>query len=261
MKRWNFKVVFVTLFAFLCANTALAFDHQHTLFEQVLQQNVVMNGPQSSVRYGNIKSNSSDLDAYLKEVESVSQAEFDSWNEKQQIAFLINAYNALTIELILTKYPDLKSIKDLGGFFSGPWKIKFFKLFGEQQHLDHIEHGLLRVDYTEPRIHFALVCASIGCPALQPFAYQAEMLDQQLNAVMKAFLRDQERNYVDQSKKILYLSSIFKWFEEDFTKVKNSVEAFVAPWMTDDPALRDLIQNKKLKRKYLDYDWSLNKAE
>ena len=261
MNKVLLRLCLVLMAGFLFVPPALAFDHSHSLFDQLLHKNVVVKGSKSAVKYGALKDDPARLNAYLDEVEKVSAAKFQSWNRNEQIAFLINAYNALTIKLILTKYPDLESIKDLGGFFSGPWKIEFFTLFGEKHHLDYIEHELLRKNYKEPRVHFALVCASISCPPLRAEAYLPQKLDQQLDEAMKAFLGDPDRNRYDADKKVLYLSPIFKWFAEDFIKSKGSVAAFVAPWVTNDEAARRLIVSGKIDIVYLDYNWSLNKAE
>ena len=261
MRLLKTSVLVLLILGLVFNQTVLAFDHSHSRFDQLLQKVVVPVGAQSLVRYGEVKKNPGLLNEYLKELESVDRQTYDSWNENQKIAFLINAYNALTIELILTKYPDLESIKDLGGFFSGPWKIKFFNLLGKKTHLDHIEHGILRKQFTEPRIHFALVCASIGCPALQTHAFTADKLDAQLSDAAKQFLRDKDRNYYDTSSKTLALSSIFKWFDEDFEKTDGSVKAFVVPYLTDNKALQKEILSSSTKIKYLDYDWSLNQAD
>ncbi len=260
MNKFLFQIAGSFICCFLLIPSVSGFDHSHASFNIVLQENVALNEAQSSVRYGEIKQNPGLLNSYIKEVEAVSANEFSSWTDNQQVAFLINAYNALTIKLVLTKYPDLKSIKDLGGFFSSPWKIVFFTLFGKPHHLDHIEHEILRKNYTEPRIHFALVCASVSCPPLRTEAYTPEKLNEQLNKAMVSFLRDPDRNRYDKSQNRLYLSSIFKWFSEDFKKVKPSVEAFVAPWIVDDVESRELISRKRVDVKYLDYDWSLNRA-
>ncbi len=108
---------------------------------------------------------------------ALTPAGFAGFSRSQQMAFLINAYNAFTIELVLTEYPKLKSIKDVGSIIGSPWKKTFYKLLGEQRNLDWIEHEQLRPRYNDPRIHTAIVCASIGCPALKPEAYTAERLD------------------------------------------------------------------------------------
>jgi len=239
--------------------SVLGFDHSHQVFSDILNDVVVRDGPKSRVRYGQLKQNPDILNQYVKEIEAVTQSQFNGWTRDTQIAFLINAYNALTIKLILTKYPDLKSIKDLGGFFSGPWKVRFFTLFGEKQHLDHIEHGILRKDFSEPRIHFSLVCASIGCPALREEAFVPDRLDIQLTDATKRFLQDKDRNYIDENAGTLYLSSIFKWFKGDFEKIKGSVERFVAPWMTEDVKLKQRVLNGGLDIEYLDYNWNLNR--
>lgn len=112
------------------------------------------------------------------------------------MAFLINAYNAATVALILTRYPELDSIKELGSLLRSPWKRRFVDLLGARRSLDDIEHELLREapDFAEPRIHFAVNCASLGCPALRPEAYEAERLEAQLADQTRRFLRDRSRN-------------------------------------------------------------------
>lgn len=257
----RFLVPVIALMLVFMSQPVSGFDHNHRLFETVLKASVVPIGPKSLVRYGVIKENPQALNRYIEQIEAVSLSQYQQWSKDEKLAFLINAYNALTIELILTKFPDLSSIKDLGGFFSGPWKIKFFSLFGENRHLDHIEHSILRKQFTEPRIHFALVCASIGCPALRNEAYVSEKLDTQLNEAMRSFLRDGDRNRVHLKQQTLEISSIFKWFKEDFTQTEGSIEAFIAPWITDDSAIRQQIRDRQFKIKYLDYDWSLNTTD
>ena len=258
MRQIHFYCLFGLLLLGFLIQPALGFDHSHSKFDRILKKAVVVIGPKSQVRYASLKKEPQALNEYQREIEQVTLSEFKQWSESQQIAFLINAYNALTIKLILSEYPDLKSIKDLGGFFSGPWKVEFFSLFGAKRHLDHIEHGLLRKNYREPRIHFALVCASIGCPPLRAEAFVPERLDSQLNDAMKKFLRDTDRNIFNPDTNTLEISSIFKWFKGDFVNVAGSVEAFIAPWITDDIYLRLRIRNEEPDIEYLDYDWNLN---
>ncbi|MBU2647209.1 DUF547 domain-containing protein [bacterium] len=242
----------------LLVNPVLGIDHTYPQWDRILKAVVVPVGPKSQVRYDLLQKNPRELDQFIGDVERVTHTEYQQWSDQQKVAFLINAYNALTIKLILTKYPDLKSIKDLGGFFSGPWKIEFFSLFGEKRNLDYIEHAVLRKDFQEPRIHFALVCASIGCPALRNEAYVPQRLDQQLSDAAQQFLKDRDRNYYDRDSDSLKISSIFKWFKEDFIKTAGSVEAFIAPWITDDDQLRQRIRDRQIELDYLDYDWNLN---
>jgi len=239
---------------------AYAFDHTHQIFNDVLQESVIIIGSQSQVRYSWIQQHPEKLDRYVQSIEKVTSSEYRQWSQDQQIAFLINTYNALTIKFILTRYPDLDSIKDLGSFFSSPWKKEFFTLFGQKSNLDFIEHSILRKDFSEPRIHFALVCASIGCPPLRNEAFVASGLDEQLETATKNFLNDPQRNSFNQKTNTLYLSSIFKWFREDFEKA-GSVRSFIAQRMSKDKNIQSRIQSGKIEIDYLDYDWSLNDAQ
>jgi Protein of unknown function, DUF547 len=251
---------------------SFSFDHTHAIYDQVLDTVVTEKGPQTFVDYDLLHKNPSDLNNYLATLEGVSEKEFDGWNKNNQMAFLINAYNAFTLKLILNNYPDIESIRDLGGFFfNSPWDIEFFTLLGEKTNLDHIEHGILRVKYNEPRIHFAVNCASKGCPALQKKAFVGDILDEQLENAAIQFLRDPERNRFNKEKNLLEISSIFKWFAGDFTK-NGSVQNYVSPYISDDPDIQALLKDKSssggiggaLNRnsvnvRYLEYDWSLNK--
>ena len=160
------------------------------------------------------------------------------------------------------EYPDLKSIKDLGSFIQSAWKKKFFKLLGEERHLDWIEHEQLRPSYAEPRIHAAVNCASIGCPALRDEAFTAAKLDTQLEDGMRRFMADRTRNRVANGQ--LEVSSIFKWFKEDFekghlglTKVED-VFARYATQLTSNPAEQAKLKDRSLRVTHLDYDWALN---
>lgn len=255
------RVILILLLAGFLLETAWGFDHSHRVFDDILKEAVLRDGSKSRVRYGWLKQNPDRLNQYVREIEAVTRSEYDQWTHETKLAFLINAYNALTIQLVLTRYPDLTSIRDLGGFFSGPWKIRFFTLFGEKQHLDYIEHGILRKDFIEPRIHFVLVCASISCPALREEAFTPADLEKQLADATRRFLQDRDRNAIDAATGTLYLSSIFKWFRGDFEKTSTSVAAFVTPWMTDDGILQQNARSGKLEIEYLDYDWNLNRVE
>lgn len=238
---------------------AFSFDHQHTAFNQLLNEIVIPRGPQTVVDYALLKNSESRLDAYLSKLEVVTKQEYQSWSKDQQLAFLINAYNAFTLKLIVMNYPEINSIRDLGGLiFSSPWDIKFFTLLGEDSYLDYIEHEIIRKDFNEPRIHFAVNCASRGCPPLLIEAYLANKLDQQLEYATKQFINDPERNRFNAEKTRLELSSIFKWYKHDFEKAAGSLEKFIAPYITDDPEINTLIVYRAASIKYLDYDWSLN---
>jgi hypothetical protein len=262
-------LVLVSLFLMMpVIGSAETFDHEHDTWNLLLKEYVRWNPDHtaSKVDYGQFKRNPVPLDQYLEKLSAVSRAEFNSFNRDQQLAFLINAYNAFTVKLILTKYPDLKSIKELGSFFSSPWKKKFFRLLGESQSLDGIEHGLIRGSgrYNEPLIHFAVNCASIGCPALLDKAYVAEKLDQQLLESTRSFLTDRSRNRFNADAGTLEVSSIFDWYAEDFAKGWrgfDSLQDFFrihVDWITDNPADARRLLAGPLKIEFLDYDWKLN---
>ncbi len=249
-------------------SSAESFDHEHGAWNLLLQENVRwdLNRTSSQVDYDQLKSNRASLDRYLDKLSAVSRAKFENFNRDQQLAFLINAYNAFTIKLILTEYPNLESIKDLGSLFSSPWKKKFFRLLGEAQSLDGIEHGLIRGSgrYNEPLIHFAVNCASIGCPALLDEAYVDKKLDQQLLESTRSFLNDHSRNRFNADNGTLEISSLFDWYAEDFAKGwrgYDSLHDFFrthADWISDGSADAGRLVEGSLKVEFLDYDWKLN---
>ena len=259
MYKLNSSLLILLIFLFGC-EAGFAFDHQYQEYNRLLQDIVVPQGTQTVVNYGQLKNNLGSLEKFVNNIETVSRSEYDNWSKEQQLAFLINAYNALTLKLVIGHYPGIKSIKDIGGFFSGPWKQKFFRLFGEDSYLDHIEHDLLRKDFSEPRIHFAINCAARSCPALQPKAYQAEILDLQLDQATRTFLNDLERNRYNKDINLLEISSLFRWFNNDFERAAGSIAAFIAPYITDDAGLRNRLLDHGVAIRYLDYDWGLNDA-
>ena len=243
------------------------FDHSYAAWETLLKKHVkwLPDGKQSRMDYRALANDRSALQAVLVQWSGVTPAQFAAFSRDQQMAFLINAYNGFTAELILTKYP-VKSIKDIGSVLQSAWKIKFFTLLGEQHHLDWIEHMQLRPKYNDPRVHGAVNCASIGCPALRPDAFTAQKLDAQLSDGMTRFMADRTRNRFNAQTGKLEVSSIFKWFREDFEKGQRGfakledVFAFYADQLTDDAAARDKLRAKTVDVSFLDYDWSLNDA-
>lgn len=218
----------------------------HSIFEPLLSAHV-KNG---LVDYKGFKEDEHRLDEYL---EMLSRIDPDQLMKAERMAFYINAYNAWTIKLILTRYPDLKSIKDLGTLFKSPWKKKFVKLNGREVTLDHIEHEILRPVFKDPRIHFAVNCASMSCPPLLAEPYTGADLERQLEKVTEDFINDARSNYVEGG--FLYVSRIFKWFNEDFD---GDVSGFVKRYAKGSLAQDLQASNTALKVKYLDYDWSLN---
>ncbi len=239
-------------------------DPQYAAWNGLLEKHVkwLPDNKQSRVDYNGFNADRAELKKVLGAFSAVSKSDFDAWPKPQQMVFLINAYNAFTIELILTKYPDLKSIKDLGSFVNSPWKKKFFKLLGEERTLDWIEHEQLRPNYGDPRVHTAVNCASIGCPALRSEAFTVAKLDAQLEDGMLRFMGDRTRNRVKGG--TLEVSSIFKWFREDFEKGQRGfskvedVFAKYAAQLSDDAGEQARLKAKTVAVNHLDYDWSLN---
>ena len=233
------------------------FDHSHAGFTLVLQEFVTLVGVTSYVNYRELKRNDAGLNHYLSQVSAVTKAQFGSFSEAQQIAFLVNVYNAFTLKLVIDHYP-VESIKDIGGFFGSPWKQKIVALFGKFFTLDDVEHRMLRKDYQEARIHFVLVCAAKGCPRLHNEAYHADELEQQLEGAARTFLRDTSRNRFDALQSRLYLSKLFSWFGGDFDRKYGSVRAYVARHISAQPVVQEQIVNGDISIAYTDYDWSLN---
>ena len=240
------------------------FDHQYAAWDALLKKHVrwLPDNKQSRVNYKGFAADKAGFKKVLDAFSAVPRADFDKWTREQQMVFLTNAYNAFTIQHILSKYPDLKSIKDLGSLIQSAWKKKFFTLLGEERHLDWIEHEQLRPRYNEPRIHVAVNCASIGCPALPPEAFTPARFDAQLEEGMARFLGDRTRNRMADGK--LEVSQIFKWFREDFEKGNKGfskledVFAKYAEQLADVSADREKIKAKSVSITHLDYDWSLN---
>lgn len=240
------------------------FDHQYAAWDVLLKKHVrwLSDNKQSRVNYKAFAADKAEFKKVLDAFSAVPRADFDKWTREQQMVFLTNAYNAFTIQHILSKYPDLKSIKDLGSLIQSAWKKKFFTLLGEERHLDWIEHEQLRPRYNEPRIHVAVNCASIGCPALPPEAFTPARFDAQLEEGMARFLGDRTRNRMADGK--LEVSQIFKWFREDFERGNKGfskledVFAKYAEQLADVSADREKIKAKSVSITHLDYDWSLN---
>ncbi len=250
------------------AAVAQAFDAEHAAWTALLRKHVVLlrGGQGSQVRYAGFAADRATLKAYLDSLSAVPEATFKALSKPAQQAFLMNAYNAFTVELILTKYPDLKSIKDLGTLFSSPWKPKWVPLLGSRLSLDDIEHGLLRARgvYDEPRVHFAVNCASIGCPMLREEAFTADRLPAQLQQQTERFMADRTRNRWNAARGRLELSKIFDWYGDDFAlghQGIRSLKAFAgqhAERLADAPADRARLKAGEFDIAFLDYDWALN---
>ena len=230
-----------------------AFDHGHSAWTDVLAR-FVRDG---DVDYRGLAGEGrGPFDAYLRSLQAASASE-TAWSRDERMAFWINAYNAFTIRLILDHYP-LRSIRSIGLLPGAAFREKFIPLGkgGEEISLDTIEHEILRTEFRDARIHFAIVCASKGCPQLRSEAYRARDLADQLDDAARGFLAYPSKNRIEAASGTLHLSPIFKWFRGDFERDAGSLEAFVARFAAPQDAER--IGTVKMRLTFLDYDWSLN---
>jgi hypothetical protein len=240
-------------------------DHQD--WNTLLKKYVITMPDEKStqVDYVGLAHEAAKLNGYLQSLSVVDPASFNAWNKADQLAFLINAYNAWTVKLIIDNYASIKSIKDIGNLFQSPWKKEFIPLLGKTRSLDDIEHGLIRGSnrYQEPRVHFAANCASIGCPALREEAYVGNKLDNQLEQQTQRFLADKTRNRLEG--KYLKVSSIFKWYREDFEKGWHGANTLADFFVLYAKPLglqatdTSLLQKSEISIDYLNYDWRLNR--
>jgi len=218
----------------------------HSIYATLLEKYV----KNDRVNYRGFKSEEAKLDQYLKVLE---RTDSKNLSRNEQFAFYVNAYNAWTIKLILSGYPGVKSIKDLGNIFKSPWKKKICRIDGDVLTLDDIEHKILRPRFKDPRVHFAINCAALSCPPLGSEPYRGDTLDRQLDHSVRAFINNPQRNYLEDN--TLYISKIFKWFPEDFN---NDVIGFLIKYAKEDLKKELEAKRSKIKIKYLNYDWSLN---
>ena len=260
----------LTLSPLAAASVHAQFDHQHVAWTALLKKHVVLidGGKASTLRYAEIARERTALKSYLESLARVDETEFRKWSKDQQLAFLINAYNASMVELVLTRYPNLKSVWDFGKVLNNPFKMRFIKLFGRDYSLDMIEHETIRAKgvYDEPRIHMAVNCASIGCPMLREEAYIGERLDHQLEEQVVRFLSDRTRNRYNPQANALEVSEIFRWYREDFESGHRGIrsrEQFFAKYashLADAPEREAQVRGEKAAIRHLDYDWRLNDA-
>lgn len=199
---------------------------------------------EDGVNYQLIKE-SSLIQKVEKEFLLMNEEEFKTLSENDQIAWYNNLYNFYTVKLIVENMP-VKSIRDL----KSPWDSKIVPLFGKMISLNHLEHKILRKEYDEPRIHFSLNCASIGCPPLRPTPFTGDSLDIQLDEQAEGFLRDETRNRRENN--TIYISQIFQWYGGDFKKKHGSYQNYIKEVLNI---------SGKVKFKFLEYDWGLNSCD
>ena len=248
---------FVLLPAAEAPASALAAERvDHSAYDTLLHKYVTPAG----VRYAAWHADAEDraaLAGYLERMQAlaVSRFEASTGGRAEALAYWLNLYNAATLDLVLDGYP-VKSIKDLGGMLKSPWERDVVIVEGRELSLNAIENDILRKDFDEPRIHFALNCAAKSCPPLRAEAYVPERLDAQLADQTRRFLADGATNGLREDG-ALQLSKIFDWYAKDFEAATGSVVAFVRPYL---PALAALPANARPRVRYADYDWSLNES-
>ncbi len=263
MQLFKISLFFLLACSFSCGVKLVKSDTQpisHAIFDDLLQQYV---SPEGSVNYKGFIRDSTQFNNYLALLKD-NPPNKKNWSKDEQLAYWINVYNAFTVKLIIDHYP-VKSIKDIKsgiGFVNSVWDIKFIKIGGMEYDLNNIEHGIIRKQFDEPRIHFAVNCASYSCPRLRNEAYVAEKLDAQLDDQTRLFLNDIRKNQISSSEKIK-ISSIFKWYSTDFTnkgifsrlfggsgRAKKLID-FINPYVK-----MDISRDAEVA--FLEYKWNLN---
>jgi hypothetical protein len=220
----------------------------HELFDQVLQEYVDGKG---RVNYTKLKANPEKLEAYLDLLVVANPTEL-SYNG--QLVFWVNAYNALVIKGVIDHYPttSVRKVKWFNGFFS---RLKF-RVAGKTYALNQIEHGIIRTEFVDPRVHFVLVCASRSCPPLDKRAFSVADIEERLETATFNFIKDPTQVRLDRAKRHVYLSKIFKWYDEDFREGYDGVADFLADYLPPEDA--DFVLAEDVKFEHLDYDWTLN---
>ena len=241
------RILLLWLSVLMALSTATALPaagEDHQLWNLVVGKYVDGNG---RVAYRQLQTN--DMPVLSKYLASLGEARIDGLPEKEQLAFWINAYNAMIVAGILDGYSAENALK----------RYRLFKSYsqvitGEKRTPDDVEHGTIRPKFRDPRTHFALVCASTSCPKLRQEAYVGSRIDDQLDDQTRRFLSDPSRNRIDPATATLELSAIFNWFKEDFTRDGRTLADFLSPYLTAQQV--QLLRSKQPR--YLDYDWTMN---
>lgn len=219
---------------------------------------------QGLVDYLALQNNRQTLDAFNASLWLVAEATYDSWTEADQIAFWVNAYNSLTLKSIIDEDPLKDSIRKMPGV----WNSNRHPILQQRKTLGNIEHKVLRVDFNEPRIHMALVCAAISCPYLRTEPYTGEQLDAQLDEQTRTFLSIPNNFRIDAEDDTVYLSSIFKWFGKDWiptygtdefisgSEKERAVLNFISGYLSEED--KTYLQTGDYRVRYTNYDWALN---
>ncbi|MGY3793956.1 DUF547 domain-containing protein [Aquimarina sp. 433] len=232
------KLFVFAIIAFISLQTKAQQKLDHAIWDQILLINVSDDG---KVDYKGFMRDSAELYKYFNYLSDNPPAE--NWSKEEKLAYWINAYNAYTIKLIIDNYP-LKSIKDI----KNPWDRQFFKINGALHSLNELEHKILR-KLGEPRIHFAINCASFSCPIVWNRAFTATNVDNALETLTGNFINDPKRNTI--TEEVVEVSKIFSWFKKDFKVDGEDAKSFINKYAK-------VKIDKQKKKGYKKYDWSLN---
>jgi hypothetical protein len=226
-------------------------EFDHSAFDRLLAAHVAEDG---LVDYRGLTGQKEALDAYLSTLAATDPVNL---SPDDRLAFLINTYNAYTLKLIVDNYPVSSVLRVVGGPFiptvNSPFSVRFVTMGGETYTLDNIEHDMIRRDFDEPRIHYAVVCAAISCPPLRAEAYVGSRLEEQLDDQARRFLHDPDKNLVPDEDGVVRLSKILDWYSGDFSP---SIQQSIAPYFEGD--VRERLERQEYTVRYLSYDWSLN---
>ncbi len=229
--------ILICLFIFISGKTAVVAQPDYKSWDTFLKKYVSASG---DVDYKSIKANKKELEAITKTFSATTV--LTSWSKNDQLAFWINAYNVFTIDLVVNHYP-IKSIQNLDG--GKTWDVKRIEIGGKKYSLNNIENDIIRPQFKDARIHFAVNCAAKSCPPILNGAFFSKSLDEQLDAVTKKFISNTKYQNITSGK--MTLSKIFDWYKIDF----GDIAAFINKYST-------IKVNKNTAIVYKDYDWSLN---
>jgi hypothetical protein len=260
-----------SLILILLATRLYAFDHQYQEYGEVLKA-YVKNG---RVDYASLQKNRTGIDNFMKQINGVNADEYKSWSREQQLTFWINTYNGWFLQIVIDRYP-IRGSRLLGVLYpeksvqriAGIWDNIKTRAAGREVSLNDIEHKILRPIFQEPRIHFSIVCASVGCPLLRSEPFRADFLQSQLEDAARAFINNSSKVRWNADRNTLELSRIFDWFADDFqttadeswkklySKKNAGPVAFMSKYLPTDAAAA--LHKSAAKIEYFDYDWTLN---
>ncbi len=272
------QYIFASLLC-IATSTALANRFDHGIWDDLLREHVYMTQQEqiSRVSYSGFALYHGLLSKYLSQLSQVKKSDFSNWDKAEQLAFLINAYNAFTVEIMLRSYSSIATVRayapvnihwksHLVSMIKNQQRINFIPLFGKFFSLKELEEQFIRKPgkYDEPRIHFALNRASIDCPALLNRAYTGIELEQQLESATRAFLSDRSRNRYNEEAGRLEVSEIFDWYEKDFERgwqgwlSLTHFFSYYGNYIADTAHTQEILSISDFEIHFLEFNWMLN---